>query len=148
VKKKYDQRLTNVYRKTAAAKPHRTGRGRPSRCASSARRRADLCDPLAIRILRDDAEAAIAARAEPGRRPLRAFIAARSRIAEERAAAAITAGLRQIVVLGAGLDTLAYRLAPSAGLTVFEVDREATQRENELVISAIRNGVGARGDGG
>lgn len=87
-------------------------------------------DPLAIRILGEDAEAAIAAaRAEPGRRALRAFIAARSRIAEERAAAAIGEDLRQIVVLGAGLDTLAYRLAPTEGLTVFEVDREATQRE-------------------
>jgi methyltransferase (TIGR00027 family) len=87
-------------------------------------------DPLAIPILGEDAEAAIAAaRTEPSRRPLRAFIAARSRIAEERAAAAIGAGLRQIVALGAGLDTLAYRLAPTEGLTVFEVDREATQRE-------------------
>ena len=36
-------------------------------------------------------------------------------------------GVRQIVVLGAGLDTFAYRLEPANGLRVFELDHPATQ---------------------
>ena len=87
-------------------------------------------DPLAIRILGRDAEKAIAiAKAEPERRGLRFFVAMRSRFAEEKALAAIEAGVRQILVLGAGLDTLAYRLEPRAGLKVFELDHPATQRD-------------------
>jgi methyltransferase (TIGR00027 family) len=58
---------------------------------------------------------------------LRAFFAARSRFAEDRAAWAIRRGVRQIVILGAGLDTSAYRQPPGDGLSVFEVDYPATQ---------------------
>ncbi len=56
---------------------------------------------------------------------LRAFVAARSRFAEDHLALAISRGVRQYVVLGAGLDTYAYRSAP--GVRVFEVDHRATQ---------------------
>ena len=72
---------------------------------------------------------AAAIRAEPLRdeenpiaRPLRAFLAVRSRIAEDALADAVAAGVRQYVVLGAGLDTFAYR-NPFPDLRVFEVDR-------------------------
>jgi len=59
---------------------------------------------------------------------LRAFLAARSRFAEEQLAAAIERGVRQYVLLGAGLDTFAYRDPYSAtGLRVFEVDHPSTQ---------------------
>jgi methyltransferase (TIGR00027 family) len=60
---------------------------------------------------------------------LRAFIAVRSRYAEDQLAAAVLQrGVRQYVVLGAGLDTFAYRNThQSAGLKVFEVDHPATQ---------------------
>ena len=53
----------------------------------------------------------------------------RSRYAEDRLAAAVAQGVRQYVVLGAGLDTFACR-NPHArvGLRVFEVDHPATQR--------------------
>jgi methyltransferase (TIGR00027 family) len=57
---------------------------------------------------------------------MRLFIAARSRFAEERLAAAVARGVRQYVVLGAGLDTFAQR-NPFEGLRVFEVDHPATQ---------------------
>lgn len=40
---------------------------------------------------------------------------------------AVNAGLRQIVVVGAGLDTRPWRLASLAGTTVFEVDRPVVQ---------------------
>ncbi|TSD99653.1 class I SAM-dependent methyltransferase [Skermania sp. ID1734] len=59
-------------------------------------------------------------------RPRRLFFAARSRFAEDRVAAAVAAGVRQVVMLGAGLDTFAYR-NPRPDLHVFEVDHPATQ---------------------
>lgn len=62
----------------------------------------------------------------PDSRPRRLFFAARARFAEDRVAAAAAAGVRQVVVLGAGLDTFAYR-NPHPGLRVFEVDHPATQ---------------------
>jgi serine protease Do len=87
-------------------------------------------DPLALRILGNDAEEALAlAREQPQRRGLRFFIAARSRFAEDCAKAAISKSVRQILVLGAGLDTFAYRLQAAESSTVFELDHPATQRD-------------------
>jgi methyltransferase (TIGR00027 family) len=89
-----------------------------------------LADPLALRILGSDAEGAIAlARERPERRGLRLFIAMRSRFAEDSAAHAIEKGVRQILVLGAGLDTFAYRLERTQDMRVFELDHPATQAE-------------------
>jgi len=69
---------------------------------------------------------------------LRAFIAVRSRFAEEELAAALHRGVRQFVLLGAGLDTFAYRNPFAAsGLRVFEVDHPATQAwKRELLAEA------------
>jgi methyltransferase (TIGR00027 family) len=65
---------------------------------------------------------------QPFSRSFRAFIAVRSRYAEDQLARAVERGVRQYVVLGAGLDTFAYRNPfQSAGLHVFEVDHPATQ---------------------
>jgi O-methyltransferase involved in polyketide biosynthesis len=65
-----------------------------------------FADPLALPILGPDADDAIArAREHPERRGLRLFIAMRSRFAEDSARRAIGNDLRQILVLGAGLDT-------------------------------------------
>lgn len=59
---------------------------------------------------------------------MRLFIAARTRFAEDALAAALKRGVGQIVVLGAGLDTYAYRASFSdCGIRVFEVDHPATQ---------------------
>lgn len=89
-----------------------------------------FADPLALRILGADADAAVAeARADPASRGLRFYVAARSRFAEDAALCAIARGVRQIVVLGAGLDTFAYRAEPVEGLRVTEVDHPATQAE-------------------
>jgi methyltransferase (TIGR00027 family) len=89
-------------------------------------------DPLALAIIGTEAEAAL--RADPGsfqtpyRRRQRANIAARSRHAEDALAKARRRGVRQYVILGAGLDTFAYRSASEDGaLGVFEVDHPATQ---------------------
>lgn len=89
-----------------------------------------FADPLAIPILGPDAGEAIAhGRERPERRPLRLFIAMRSRFAEDSARAAIEQSVRQIIVLGAGLDTFAYRLEPTRGLRVFELDHPAMQAD-------------------
>jgi methyltransferase (TIGR00027 family) len=112
--------------------------GQPSRTAlGAARHRAAhqvldrgsiFRDPLALAILGSDAESvARDARDDPTRRKLRLFIAVRTRFAEDALAGAIARGLRQLVVLGAGLDTYAYRNAAGEGLRIFEVDHPATQ---------------------
>jgi methyltransferase (TIGR00027 family) len=80
-------------------------------------------DPLAWLILGADRESTIAD-AQPRSR-LRIFLALRQRFAEDAVAAAYARGTRQVVVLGAGLDTFAYR-NPHPDLTVFEVDHPAT----------------------
>ena len=97
-----------------------------------------FADPLALPILGADADEALArARAEPQRRGLRLFVALRSRFAEEAAHAAIARGVGQIVVLGAGFDTFAYRLADAPeGLRVYEVDHPATQAEKRRRLAA------------
>src|SRR5271156_2068600 len=58
---------------------------------------------------------------------LRAFLVARSRYAEDNLRRAVSSGVEQYVLLGAGLDTFAYR-NPFARLRVFEVDHPATQQ--------------------
>ncbi|GAA4696272.1 SAM-dependent methyltransferase [Nocardioides conyzicola] len=82
-------------------------------------------DPLAWRILGADREATLADAEATGRARLRVFIAARHRFAEDSLATAVERGTRQVVVLGAGLDTFAYR-NPYDGTRVFEVDFPAT----------------------
>ena len=85
-------------------------------------------DPLALAILGADASMASGNLDEPATRSMRMFIAARSRFAEDSLAAAVARGVRQYVVLGAGLDTFAYRNPfAEAGLKVFEVDHPRTQ---------------------
>jgi methyltransferase (TIGR00027 family) len=58
---------------------------------------------------------------------LRAFLVARSRYAEDNLKRAVENGVRQYILLGAGLDTFAYR-NPYSQLRVFEVDHPATQQ--------------------
>jgi methyltransferase (TIGR00027 family) len=95
-------------------------------------------DPLAVRILGGDAGAiAQDAGENPSRRLIRIFIAVRTRFAEEALAAAVGRGTSQLVVLGAGLDTFAYRSPYGDRLRVFEVDYPATQEwKRELLRAA------------
>jgi methyltransferase (TIGR00027 family) len=97
-----------------------------------------FADPLAVAILgRPSAEIIEAARARPANGGMRAFIAARSAFAEARLARAVEAGVDQLVVLGAGLDTFAYRNPFGDRLTVFEVDHPATQAWKRERLAAI-----------
>jgi methyltransferase (TIGR00027 family) len=64
----------------------------------------------------------------PYARVLRASMVARSRFAEDELRLAVQRGVRQYVLLGAGLDTFAYRHRyPADALRVFEVDHPDTQ---------------------
>jgi len=90
-------------------------------------------DPLALRIIGKESASPLQAdprqsEAAPLSPYLRAFVAARSRYAEDELALGVRRGVRQYVILGAGLDTFAYRNPHAYGtLHVFEVDRPATQ---------------------
>lgn len=89
-----------------------------------------LDDPLAIPIVgeavaeihhaRARHQSAVATR-------FRAFMVARSRYAEDQLAESISRGATQYVVLGAGLDTSAYRGIALSNVSVFEVDHPNTQ---------------------
>jgi methyltransferase (TIGR00027 family) len=84
-------------------------------------------DPYAIAILGEAAPTAQELEQEDERRRrMRLFVSARARFAEDWLAAAVRRGVRQLVVLGAGLDTFSLR-NPYPDLSVFEVDHPATQ---------------------
>ena len=56
------------------------------------------------------------------------YVAARHRFIDDALLAALAAGATEVVLLGAGLDTRAWRLAPAlAGRPVWELDFPATQ---------------------
>jgi methyltransferase (TIGR00027 family) len=87
-------------------------------------------DPLALRIIGAEAESklrsGLAQFQKPAERAFRAGVMVRNRYAEDELARSIQRGVRQYVILGAGLDTFAYR-NPFPLLRVFEVDHPATQ---------------------
>jgi methyltransferase (TIGR00027 family) len=58
----------------------------------------------------------------------RAAVTTRGRHTEDRLAEAVRRGTTQYVILGAGLDTFAYRSDLAGAVGVFEVDHPATQR--------------------
>lgn len=89
-------------------------------------------DPFALRILGAERAAEVQRGGRRLRsifaRRMRAFVVARSRVAEDELAQGVERGVRQYVVLGAGLDTFALRNPYAAqGLRAFEVDHPATQ---------------------
>jgi methyltransferase (TIGR00027 family) len=88
-----------------------------------------LADTLAEPLAGEFAAGFIArARSGPIALPTRYMAAARSRWAEDTLAQARTDGVDQYVLLGAGLDSFAYRRPDrDDGLQVFEVDRPTSQ---------------------
>jgi len=88
-------------------------------------------DPLAVAILGKEHSEEVKRTPDSVKRPfsaaLRAFMVVRARLAEDLLAAGVRdLGVRQYLVLGAGLDTFACR-NPYAEVRVFEVDHPATQ---------------------
>jgi methyltransferase (TIGR00027 family) len=62
---------------------------------------------------------------------------ARTRLIDEWASAAATAGLQQAVILGAGFDCRAWRLSAFSGVAVFEVDYPATSAKKQKLIREV-----------
>jgi methyltransferase (TIGR00027 family) len=112
--------------------------GKPSFTAAAvaAARAVAGVDPLALALV-DGTLAAVARVGRTGRAPAAAVnvatlglvdhIEMRTRAIDAALLAGVEAGLRQLVVLGAGLDARAWRMPELAGVHVFEVDHPSTQ---------------------
>lgn len=107
-----------------------------------------LADPIALPLLGAATEAALRddpfTLNDPLSRGLRGTLVARSRYVEDQLQRCVAAGVRQYVVLGAGLDTFAYRNPyRDEGLQVFEVDHPGTQRWKQQLLADAGIGVPA-----
>ncbi|NMM36959.1 MAG: SAM-dependent methyltransferase [Glaciimonas sp.] len=98
-----------------------------------------LEDPLALKILGSTNEAGVRSNPDhyndPWSKGLRTSLVVRSRLAEDEWEKAAENGVRQYVILGAGLDTYAYRVSHQTG-RIFEVDLPATQQWKRECLSA------------
>ncbi len=96
-------------------------------------------DPVAVPILgetyAEELRRTPARKDRPFSVAMRAHLVARSRYAEDNLARAVANGVQQYVLLGAGLDTFAYR-NPWPQLHVFEVDHPATQQWKHELLQA------------
>lgn len=93
-----------------------------------------LADPIILKLIKPEWKEEMLANRYHYFRPeamaLRAHIVLRSRYAEDRLAQAVERGVKQFVILGAGLDTFAYRQPEWAKtLQIVEIDHPASQRE-------------------
>lgn len=107
-----------------------------------------LPDPIALPLLGASTEAALRgdpfALNDPTSRGLRGALVARSRFVEDELSRCVAAGVRQYLVVGAGLDTFAYRNPyRDEGLRVFEVDHPGTQRWKQQLLAEANIGVPA-----
>ena len=95
-----------------------------------------LDDPIAVPILGPELYVDPVRHADPRSKAFRAYMVGRSRYAEDTLATAHAAGVNQYVVLGAGMDTFAYR-NPFPSLLVYEVDFPSMQAfKREMLASA------------
>ena len=102
-----------------------------------------LVDAVSGLLLGEDVLRAVAARLGDPRSPevlaLRSHVVLRSRYCEDRLASAVDRGVSQLIVLGAGLDTFAYRQPEWARrLRIYEVDQPASQAEKRRLLSHAR----------
>jgi methyltransferase (TIGR00027 family) len=102
-----------------------------------------LEDPFAVLVLGEGASDRIrndAARyRSPGAQALRAHVVLRARFAEDRLAQAVNGGVGQYVLLGAGLDTFAFRQpAWARSLRIVEIDHPDTQSFKLAMLSKAR----------
>jgi len=93
-----------------------------------------FADTLALALLGERAEELLSYHTSHGTHPVlagaRAQVTCRSRYTEDALARAAGSGVTQYMILGAGLDSFAYRSGGLAGgrrVRVFEVDHPATQ---------------------
>jgi methyltransferase (TIGR00027 family) len=85
-------------------------------------------DPWGDRLVLDSERAALGAETRLRSSPAYGMVILRSRYTEEALAAAVTRGVRQYVILGAGMDSFALRQPAFAeGVDIIEVDHPASQ---------------------
>lgn len=94
-----------------------------------------LNDPIAVPILGPEFFCDPARHSDPRSVAFRAWMVGRSRFVEDHLARAVETGVTQYVILGAGLDTFAYR-NPYPALRVFEVDFPSTQEFKRSMLAA------------
>jgi len=64
----------------------------------------------------------------------------RKRYADDKVTDAVEAGIGQVVILGAGLDTRAYRLVAPAGARAYELDQPANTAFKQRRLRAVLSG--------
>lgn len=100
-------------------------------------------DTLARQLLGDQGEEPLSYQRTAGAHPIlartRLVTTARAHYAEQRLMVAVERGVRQYVILGAGLDSFAYR-SPLQDLAVYEVERPETSawKQDRLAAAGIR----------
>lgn len=136
----------------------RTSSARPSTTAQAVAvyRAAELARPPERRIVSDEyaplfltAASRVAVGALTAARPVRdlaarhelgglsTYVLCRHRFVDEHLRLALSAGAEQVLILGAGYDSRAYRFAePLAGRPVFEVDLPPLSRRKAAVVAA------------
>jgi methyltransferase (TIGR00027 family) len=101
-----------------------------------------FADVLASAMLGDQAEEFLSYHRAHGThlvlRSARAQATCRSRYTEDRLADSVRRGITQYVILGAGLDSFAYRCDLASQVRVFEIDHPATQQWKRRRLSAAR----------
>ncbi|HEX6932272.1 MAG TPA: class I SAM-dependent methyltransferase [Streptosporangiaceae bacterium] len=99
-----------------------------------------FADALAARLLGAEADELLAYHHAHGSHVVlagaRGQVTCRSRYAEDALAVAVQAGTTQYVILGAGLDSFAYRPGLSARVRIFEVDQRDTQDDKRARLAA------------
>jgi methyltransferase (TIGR00027 family) len=99
-------------------------------------------DTLAAPLLGDRAGELISYHRLHGAHPVlagaRTQVTCRSRYTEDALGRAVRGGVTQYVILGAGLDSSAYRVRPADGVRVFEVDHPATQDWKRRALAAAK----------
>jgi methyltransferase (TIGR00027 family) len=99
-----------------------------------------FADTLAADLLGERAEELISYHTLHGTHPVlsgaRVQVACRSRYTEDALARAIATGVSQYAILGAGLDSFAYRDGLAGRVRVFEVDHPASQEAKRAALAA------------
>jgi methyltransferase (TIGR00027 family) len=99
-----------------------------------------FADPLAAALLGDRAAELTGYHTLHGTHPVlagaRVQVTCRSRYTEQALARARAGGVRQYVILGAGLDSFAYRGGHDGPLRVYEVDHPASQDYKRAALTA------------
>jgi len=106
-----------------------------ARAAESARGERLFADPFAAALAGRGGESLLA---EVGPETAVPSIAIRTRFFDDAVRASVARGVRQIVLLGAGLDTRAYRLDLPRAVRWFEVDRGPVLDHKRAVLAAAQ----------